>query len=99
MNIRNLKIFFVIGAVSLLNACVDMDKTLGVVLVPDADMLTVEQEVFNLPVYTANVDSVLTSSTTVGTIGYLNHEVFGLFTAGSVFRMLPNTLNFDYGNA
>jgi hypothetical protein len=97
MNIRNLKIFSFIGAVSLLTACVEVDKTLGVGFVPDNAMVGVEQMVIDLPVYTAKLDSVITSSTTVGAVGYLKHSEFGLFTAGSVFRMLPYTLGFDYG--
>ncbi|MDR2449319.1 MAG: DUF4270 domain-containing protein [Prevotellaceae bacterium] len=98
MNSRNLKIFFVvIGIASLLNACVEVDKTLGVYLVPDNAMIEVEQAEFALPIYTASVDSALTSSTTIGAVGWLNQESFGLFTAGSVFRMLPYSLGFDYG--
>ncbi|MDR0619414.1 MAG: DUF4270 domain-containing protein [Bacteroidales bacterium] len=98
MNSRNLKIFFVIGIVSLLNACVEVDKTLGLDLVPGNAMIDVEQDEFEIPVYTANIDSVVTSSTTVGAVGWLHQEPFGLFTAGSVFRMLPYTLGFDYGD-
>ena len=98
MNIRNLKIFFAIGIASLLNACVDVDKTLGLNFVPDNAMVSVELAEFDVPVYTAGVDSALTSSTTVGAVGYLKHPVFGLFTAGSVFRMLPYSLGFDYGS-
>ena len=98
MNIRNLKIFIVIGVVSLLNGCVEVDKTLGLAFVPDNAMVAVEQAVFDVPIYTAKLDSVITSSTSVGSVGYLNHPEFGLFTAGSVFRMLPYTLGFDYGS-
>jgi hypothetical protein len=99
MNIRNSKIFFiVIGVVSLLNACVEVDKTLGLDLRPDNAMMDVEQMEIFVPVYTAHIDSVITSSTSVGAVGYLNHEVFGLFTAGSVFRMLPYNLGFSYGD-
>ncbi|MDR0738508.1 MAG: DUF4270 domain-containing protein [Prevotellaceae bacterium] len=98
MNSRNLKIFFVvIGIASLLNACVEVDKTLGLDFVPGNAMIDVEQIEFTLPISTAKVDSVLTSSTSVGAVGWLNQKLFGLFTAGSVFRMLPYSLGFDYG--
>jgi hypothetical protein len=99
MNIRNLKIFYIIGIISLLSACVEVDKTLGLDFVPDNATVDVEQEVFDIPIYTANVDSVLTSSTSIGVVGYLNHPTFGLFTAGSVFRALPYSLGFNYGEA
>jgi hypothetical protein len=98
MNCRYLKILLVIGITSSLNACVEVDKTLGLDFVPDNAMINVEQAVFDIPVYTAALDSVPTSSTTVGAVGYLNHSDFGLFTAGSVFRMLPYSLGFDYGS-
>ena len=98
MNSRNLKIFFVIGLVSSLNACVEVDKTLGLDLVPGNAMINVEQAEFEIPLYTANIDSVVTSSTSVGAVGWLHQEPFGLFTAGSVFRMLPYSLGFDYGD-
>jgi hypothetical protein len=99
MNIWNLKIFYIIGIISLLNACVEVDKTLGIDFVPSNYDVTVEQAVFAVPISTDKVDSVLTSSTSIGAVGYLNHPTFGLFTAGSVFRTLPYTLEFDYGEA
>jgi hypothetical protein len=99
MNTWNLKIFYIIGVISLLSACVEVDKTLGLDFVPKNAEVKVEQEEFDIPISTANVDSVLTSSTSIGVVGYLYHQPFGLFTAGSVFRMLPYTLGFDYGGA
>jgi hypothetical protein len=91
------KIFFAIGIISLLSACVDVDKTLGIGLVPDSFDVKVAQAEFPVPMSTKKLDSVVTSSTTVGAVGYLKHPVFGLFTAGAVFRMLPYSPGFDYG--
>jgi hypothetical protein len=99
MNSWNLKIFYIIGLIALLNACVEVDKTLGLDFVPDNATLDIKQAVFDLPVYTATIDSVITSSTSVGAVGYLNQSKFGLFTTGSVFRMLPYTVGFNYGEA
>jgi hypothetical protein len=98
MNIRNPKIFFtVIGIVSLLNACVEVDKTLGLDLRPENAMMNVEQVEIPVPAYTKSIDSVVTSSTSVGAVGYLNHPELGPFTAGAVFRVLPYSLGFSYG--
>ncbi|MDR3184532.1 MAG: DUF4270 domain-containing protein, partial [Prevotellaceae bacterium] len=97
MNYRNSKLFFIPVAVALLSACVNVDKTLGTDLVPDNYDVNVEYVEFDVPISTDSVGAVVTSSTSVGAVGYLNHPEFGLFTAGSVFRILPYTLNFDYG--
>ncbi|MDR0296098.1 MAG: DUF4270 domain-containing protein [Prevotellaceae bacterium] len=97
MKILKIK-FFIIGLIALcsLNACIEVDKTLGLDYVPDSQLLQVNIREFTVPIYTAATDSICTSRESVRSIGYMINEPFGLFYAGAVFRMVPYTNSFTY---
>ena len=97
MNILKIKIL-IIGVIALcsLQACIEVDKTLGLDYVPDNQWLNVNFHEFTVPIYTAATDSVRTSSESIGSIGYMVNDPFGLFYAGAVFRILPYTGEFTY---
>jgi len=90
MNIQKIK-GFIIGVIAIcsLHACVDVDKTLGLDYVPDDQWIQVDFHEFTIPVYTAAVDSICTSNSSVGSIGYMVNDPFGLFYTGAVFRFVP----------
>ncbi len=90
------RIFAIIAAACLLNACIEVDNTLGLDFVPDSELLKVDQYEFSIPFTTVALDSVVSSSIQYGTIGYMNNDPFGLFYAGAVFRFIPYTLGFSY---
>lgn len=95
-----LKLFsVVIATVCLLHSCIETDDTLGLDFVPDGHVLDVKTKDFSIPVFTTTIDSVITNSVSYGAIGFMNNPPFGLFTAGSVFRILPNSLNYSYGES
>ena len=87
-----------IGVVALcsLHACIEVDKTLGLDYVPDDQRLQVDFKEFTIPVFTAAIDSVCTSNTSAGTIGYTVNDPFGLFYSGAVFRITPYSGSFTY---
>jgi len=97
MNILKIKIF-IVGIIALCSiyACMDVDKTLGLDYIPDDQLLQVNIHPFEVSIYTAAIDSICTSSTSVGSVGYAINDPFGLFYAGAVFRMVPFSNNFTY---
>jgi len=90
MNTLRIKIL-IVGVIALfsLNACIEVDKTLGLDYVPGNQRLQVAFHEFEVPMHTAAIDSICTSRGSVGSIGYMINEPFGMFYAGAVFRMLP----------
>ncbi len=97
MSIRKINFFFsLLIVVCTLNACVDSDPALGVDFVPGNQLLKVDHYEFTVPVSTTRLDSIITSSTAVGAVGYMKNDPFGLFYAGSVFRILPVNLTHTY---
>ncbi|MDR3235207.1 MAG: DUF4270 domain-containing protein [Prevotellaceae bacterium] len=97
MNIPYLKVVLATAAICALHACVEVDNTLGLDYVPDDQLFDVQQKEFRIPLYTATMDSVVTSTVAYGAVGFVNNNPpFGTFTAGAVFRILPYDITFTY---
>ena len=91
-----LGVLFVIGS---FQACVNVDRTLGIDFVPNDERLTLKYfDTTGIPIHTSLQDSIITSGNTFALFGSRRDAPFGTTTVGAVFRMYPSVLEVDFGD-
>ncbi|MDR2125931.1 MAG: DUF4270 domain-containing protein [Prevotellaceae bacterium] len=91
------KIFFSISIILFFTACTDVDKTVGVDLIPDDELLMLVTDTIYPSVYNVTLDSVMTINLQYNSFGSYYDPVLGTTTAGMAFQIAPTTDSADFG--
>ena len=83
--------------VLLFASCTNVDKTLGVDMVPDNELFVLVTDTLYPPVYNVTLDSVMTINITHNSFGSYFDPIFGTTTAGFSFQMMPAYDSVDFG--
>ncbi|MDR2064127.1 MAG: DUF4270 domain-containing protein [Prevotellaceae bacterium] len=95
---RTKKSFFSILILILFFAsCTDVDKTIGVDMVPDEEQFMLVTDTLYPAVYNVTLDSVMTMNLQYNSFGSYYDPILGTTTAGLAFQIAPTTDSMDFG--
>ena len=96
---KRLALFFlslIAGSVTFFS-CTDVDKTLGMGLVPDDERREFKVDTIFPKAYTLVMDTIYTSSTRTFMVGSYYDPMFGVVNSGSAFQVLPAYDSMSFG--
>lgn len=100
MTIKNIlrSVAVVLLAASITSSCIEKDNSTGASLLPGDHIISLEKEIFDLPVQMKLSDSMQTGYTSYLTIGSINDADLGLVQASTAIPIRPTSLELSYGD-
>ncbi|MDR1553472.1 MAG: DUF4270 domain-containing protein [Prevotellaceae bacterium] len=80
-------------------SCTDVDKTIGVDMIPDDEQFMLVTDTLYPSVYNVTLDSVMTINLQYNSFGSYYDPIFGTTTAGMAFQMAPTSDSVNFGTA
>ncbi|MDR1198234.1 MAG: DUF4270 domain-containing protein [Prevotellaceae bacterium] len=80
-------------------SCTNVDKTIGIDIVPDDEQFTLVTDTLFPSVYNVTLDSVMTINLQYNSFGSYYDPVFGTTTAGMAFQIAPTADSISFGTA